>query len=264
MGLLGQSTIAWSLFAYLVAAIPVGLVIGRLRGVDIRQIGSGNIGATNAVRALGRKWGLIVFALDVLKAFTPVALAARADALGGLPEPEAAIAIVGAAATLGHIYPIYLGFRGGKGVACALGVFFAIVPFAGLLAVVLYLQTLILTRGQRRHPPHPLERRARRLSGARARALAADLVAPPQQPPRGDRRRQGPQARRLVRRVERGSPTSADADDDPCSLRHPGRRPRVLTLVWERPGLVRWIAGTDAHHPLRRRLRRGYPDRGAP
>lgn len=146
VGLLGQSTIAWSLFAYLVAAIPVGLVIGRLRGVDIRQIGSGNIGATNAVRALGRKWGLIVFALDVLKAFTPVALAARADALGGLPEPEAAIAIVGAAATLGHIYPIYLGFRGGKGVACALGVFFAIVPFAGLLAVVLYLQTLILTR----------------------------------------------------------------------------------------------------------------------
>lgn len=146
MGLLGQSTIAWSVFAYLVAAIPVGVLIGRLRGVDLRSVGSGNIGATNAVRALGRTWGLIVFVLDVLKAFAPVALAARSGALGGLPEPEAAIAIVGGAATLGHIYPIYLGFRGGKGVACALGVFFAIVPLTGLLAVLLYLQALVLTR----------------------------------------------------------------------------------------------------------------------
>ncbi|MEZ4448124.1 MAG: glycerol-3-phosphate acyltransferase [Nannocystaceae bacterium] len=146
MGLLGQSTTAWCVFAYLVAAIPVGLVIGRLRGVDLRAIGSGNIGATNAVRALGRKWGAAVFLLDVLKAFGPVALAARADALGGVSEPESAIAWVGAAATLGHIYPIYLRFRGGKGVACALGVFFAILPLSGLLAVILYAQTLILTR----------------------------------------------------------------------------------------------------------------------
>lgn len=146
MGLLGQSTFAWCLFAYLVAAIPVGLVIGRLRGVDLRTIGSGNIGATNAVRALGRRWGVVVFALDVLKAFGPVALAASSAALGGRADADAAIAWVGAAATLGHIYPVYLGFRGGKGVACALGVFFAVLPLAGLLAVILYAQTLILTR----------------------------------------------------------------------------------------------------------------------
>ncbi len=143
---LGQSAIAWCALAYFVAALPFGLMIGRARGVDIRRIGSGNIGATNAVRALGRKWGLIVFALDLLKAFAPVTLAAGADALGARPEPEAALACVGAAATLGHIFPIYLGFRGGKGVACALGVFAALVPAAGAIAALLYVQTLLLTR----------------------------------------------------------------------------------------------------------------------
>ena len=146
MPVLGESVIAWCLFAYLVAAIPVGLVIGRLRGVDIRAVGSGNIGATNAVRALGKKWGVVVFLLDVLKAYAPVALAAGEGALGGRPEPEAAIAWVGAAATLGHVFPIYLGFRGGKGVACALGVFLAILPLAGVIAGLLYVQTLALTR----------------------------------------------------------------------------------------------------------------------
>jgi len=142
----GESALAWSVFAYLIAATPVGLVIGRLRGVDIRAVGSGNIGATNAVRALGRKWGALVFLLDVLKAYAPVALAMAPDALGGLAEPAPAIALVGAAATCGHIFPVYLRFRGGKGVACALGVFAAVVPFAGLLAAVLYAQTLLLTR----------------------------------------------------------------------------------------------------------------------
>ena len=66
--LLGQSVLAWSLFAYLVAAIPMGVLVGLARGVDIRKLGSGNIGATNAVRVLGAKWGLVVFVLDVLKA----------------------------------------------------------------------------------------------------------------------------------------------------------------------------------------------------
>ena len=143
---LSHSATAWCVFAYLIAATPFGLMIGRARGVDIRRIGSGNIGATNAVRALGRTWGLVVFALDVLKAFVPVSLAASADYLGAHPEPEAALACVGAAATLGHIFPVYLGFRGGKGVACALGVFSALVPAAGILAALLYMQTLLLTR----------------------------------------------------------------------------------------------------------------------
>lgn len=143
MELLGQSVLAWSLFAYFAAATPMGVLVGRLRGVDIRSAGSGNIGATNAVRVLGARWGLVVFVLDVLKAFLPVWLASSDTALGGRPD---ALAWVGLAASLGHIFPIYLGFRGGKGVACALGVYSALVPVVGLLGGVLYLQTLALTR----------------------------------------------------------------------------------------------------------------------
>jgi glycerol-3-phosphate acyltransferase PlsY len=141
--LLGQSVLAWSLFAYLVAAIPMGVLVGLARGVDIRKLGSGNIGATNAVRVLGARWGLVVFVLDVLKAFLPVRLAMAGWALGG---SEGALAVVALAATLGHIFPVYLGFRGGKGVACALGVFAALMPASGLFAGILYLQTLALTR----------------------------------------------------------------------------------------------------------------------
>lgn len=143
MELLGQSVLAWSLFAYFAAATPMGVLVGRLRGVDIRSAGSGNIGATNAVRVLGARWGLVVFVLDVLKAFLPVWLASDAAALGDKPE---ALAWVALAASLGHIFPVYLGFRGGKGVACALGVYTALVPMVGLLGGVLYLQTLALTR----------------------------------------------------------------------------------------------------------------------
>lgn len=139
------SVLGWCLFAYLIAALPMGVVVGWLRGVDIRQLGSGNIGATNASRVLGAKWGLLVFVLDVIKAYLPVRLA-MSSALGDLPDPTAALAWVGLAATLGHIFPVYLGFRGGKGVACALGVFSALVPLAGLLAAVIYVQTLALTR----------------------------------------------------------------------------------------------------------------------
>ncbi len=136
-----DSLLVWCLFAYLVAAIPVGLLIGKLRGVDIRAIGSGNIGATNAVRALGKKWGALVFLLDVLKAYLPVRLA-----MWGFGEGTSQVAWVGLCATLGHIYPVYLGFRGGKGVACALGVFSAVMPISGVMALTLYIQTIFLTR----------------------------------------------------------------------------------------------------------------------
>jgi len=144
--LLGQSLLAWSLFAYFVAAIPMGVLVGFLRGVDLRAAGSGNIGATNAVRVLGAKWGIVVFLLDLLKAYLPVRLAMSGWALGGLPEPAGALAVVGAMATLGHIFPVYLRFRGGKGVACALGVFTALMPVAGLFAGLMYVQTLAMTR----------------------------------------------------------------------------------------------------------------------
>lgn len=146
VAVVGQSVLAWSLLAYLVAAIPMGVLVGLSRGIDIRKLGSGNIGATNAVRVLGAKWGIVVFLLDLLKAWLPVRLAMADGALGGLPAPEAGLACVGLAATLGHIFPVYLGFRGGKGVACALGVFAALMPVGGVFAGLVYLQTLALTR----------------------------------------------------------------------------------------------------------------------
>jgi glycerol-3-phosphate acyltransferase PlsY len=136
--------LAWMLFAYLLAGIPVGLLIGRLRGVDLRDVGSGNIGTTNAIRALGRRWGLLVFALDVGKAALPVALAQLRFGLD--PDAPEKIALVALAAIVGHVFPVYLRFAGGKGVACAFGVFLVLAPKAALIGLIAYLQTLWLTR----------------------------------------------------------------------------------------------------------------------
>lgn len=134
----------WTAIAYFVAAIPTGVLVARLRGVDLRAAGSGNIGATNAGRVLGAKLGVLVLVLDVIKAATPVWLAMRDDALG--PHDAVGLACVGFAAVCGHIFPIYLGFKGGKGVACALGVFLALDPAVAVLAVIMYGQSVWLTR----------------------------------------------------------------------------------------------------------------------
>lgn len=128
--------------SYFVGAIPCGYLVGRMRGIDLRSVGSGNIGASNATRELGTKLGLSVFAADVFKAaLAPLLLRALA------PQLDLRwIALAGFCAFLGHIYPIYLKFRGGKGVSCALGVCLVLVPAAGVCAFLLYLQTLWLTR----------------------------------------------------------------------------------------------------------------------
>ncbi|MGE0481125.1 MAG: glycerol-3-phosphate 1-O-acyltransferase PlsY [Phycisphaerae bacterium] len=116
--------------AYLVGAIPFGVWIARGHGVDIRAHGSGNIGATNVGRVLGRKWGLLCLALDVLKGLLPT-LAAKFVLLP--PAPDATDfgrwLLIASAAVLGHVFPIYLGFRGGKGVATTVGVGLGIYPF---------------------------------------------------------------------------------------------------------------------------------------
>ncbi|MBI5864981.1 MAG: glycerol-3-phosphate acyltransferase [Planctomycetes bacterium] len=108
--------------AYLPGAVPFGLLIGLARGVDIRKAGSGNIGATNAGRVLGRKWGFLCLALDILKGLIPTLIAR-----GALLHPPLTSEImlqwvlVGAATVIGHTFPVYLGFRGGKGVATTIG-----------------------------------------------------------------------------------------------------------------------------------------------
>jgi len=114
--------------AYLIGAIPFGLFLGWLRGLDIRNQGSGNIGATNVTRVLGKAWGYPCFALDFLKGCLPVLAAAHWGA-PALPAAWAAWAAVLAAggAVAGHIWPVYLGFKGGKGVSTTLG---ALLPVA--------------------------------------------------------------------------------------------------------------------------------------
>jgi acyl phosphate:glycerol-3-phosphate acyltransferase len=131
--------------AYLLGSVPFSLILGRLRGVDIRTIGSGNIGATNLTRALGRRWGIAAFALDFLKGLAPVVLAL----LLARPEievrPEHAAMACGAAAILGHVFPIYLRFRGGKGVATSFGVIAGLAPVASLAAGAAWLGLFLLT-----------------------------------------------------------------------------------------------------------------------
>jgi acyl phosphate:glycerol-3-phosphate acyltransferase len=134
------------LAAYLLGAIPFGLVVGRLRGVDLRSLGSGNIGATNAVRGMGKGWGAVVFGLDALKAAAPILAGQQFLDRAAIPNFDAWIAAIAVAGVSGHIFPIYLRFRGGKGVACAFGAFFALSPIVAFAAGMVYLQILVLTR----------------------------------------------------------------------------------------------------------------------
>lgn len=122
--------------AYLVGAIPFGFVVGKLKGIDIRTAGSGNIGATNVGRLLGKRWFWLVFALDALKGTAP--MLAGLWVTSGLPEGPgkyAAWLAAGMAALLGHVFPVYLGFKGGKGVATALGMMLGVWPFYTLAAI---------------------------------------------------------------------------------------------------------------------------------
>src|SRR5688500_11562142 len=117
--------------SYLAGSIPFGLVVARARGVDIRAVGSKNIGATNVARALGKKLGALVLFLDALKGLLPTLVARHA-----LHLDDNLVALVGLAAILGHVFPVWLRFRGGKGVATALGVFAALTPVAAAASVL--------------------------------------------------------------------------------------------------------------------------------
>jgi acyl phosphate:glycerol-3-phosphate acyltransferase len=122
---------------FLAGSIPFGLVLARaLLGVDVRTVGSGNIGATNVARAGGKKLGVVVLLLDAAKAVVPM-LVARA-LLGDAPHGDTWVVATGAAAFLGHVYTPWLRFQGGKGVAMGLGVFAVLSPWAALAGVVAY------------------------------------------------------------------------------------------------------------------------------
>jgi glycerol-3-phosphate acyltransferase PlsY len=130
------------LAAYLFGAIPFGLLLGKyVGGVDVRAAGSGNIGATNVARSAGKVLGLVTLLLDAAKGATPVLVARHV-----LDQPVEVVAAAGVAAVVGHVFPIYLRFKGGKGVATGLGVFLALSPLATLAAALAFAVVFGLTR----------------------------------------------------------------------------------------------------------------------
>ena len=125
--------------AYLIGSIPFGYATARIIGkIDIRQHGSGNIGATNVGRVLGSKWGMLVFMLDLLKGLLPVALVSQWLIGAHAPALVHWQVAAGIATILGHMFPCWLGFRGGKRVATALGVVSFLAPWATAVAVVIF------------------------------------------------------------------------------------------------------------------------------
>lgn len=128
------------IFAYLLGSVPFGLLLARTRGVNIRAVGSGNIGATNVGRALGRKYGILCFVLDVFKGLLPMLLARWIGVVSSQPKTDELFVwlLAGCAAVCGHVFPIYLRFRGGKGVATSLGVVLGLWPYFTVCGVVVF------------------------------------------------------------------------------------------------------------------------------
>ncbi len=133
---------------YLLGSCPNGYLVSRARGIDIRQHGSGNIGATNVLRVLGKKWGYLVFALDALKGFAAVriAFAIGSASLIGDTQRDLVGIVAGLACILGHTFPVWLGFRGGKGVATSAGVLLGLMPIAVFSVLAVWLLLFQITK----------------------------------------------------------------------------------------------------------------------
>jgi glycerol-3-phosphate acyltransferase PlsY len=137
----------WPVVLYLIGSIPAGYLMGRARGIDIRQHGSGNIGATNVWRVMGRNWGLLAFACDFLKGFLPLHLVRISFFPDSGPWPVALLLVVGGlGAIIGHNYTPWLGFKGGKGIATSAGVLGAILPEVLALSLSLWIIAVLTTR----------------------------------------------------------------------------------------------------------------------
>ena len=131
--------------AYLLGSIPFGLIIAKAHGKDLRSIGSGNIGATNVARALGKKWAYFCFLLDVLKGCIPTLAGIK---LASTPATTTELMLslaAGCAAILGHIFPIYVKFKGGKGVATSFGVALGLWPYFTICSLVSFAIWIVVT-----------------------------------------------------------------------------------------------------------------------
>jgi len=132
--------VPWIFFGYAIGSVPFAFLVARRAGIDVRVAGSGNVGAANVLRTTGTPSGVIVMALDISKGAATV-LVAYAGA-----GTIASMAAAGAAAIVGHIYPVWLKFHGGKGVAVAAGVFAVLAPAAAVIAAGVFLATVWITR----------------------------------------------------------------------------------------------------------------------
>ncbi len=138
-----------AIVAYLLGSIPFGLILVRVfRKEDIRTLGSGNIGATNVVRSGAKGLGAATFVLDAVKGYAAVYVAGLLmhGSSHGVPALQNAEALAGLIVVLGHMYPVWLGFKGGKGVATALGMAIALSPLAALLALAFFVAVFLLSR----------------------------------------------------------------------------------------------------------------------
>lgn len=132
--------IGWALFGYLLGSVPFAFLLARRAGIDVRVQGSGNVGAANVLRTTGMPLGVAVMALDISKGAATV-LTAHAAAAG-----LTSMAIAGASAVVGHIYPVWLGFKGGKGVAVAAGVFGILAPVATMISAAVFIACVWISR----------------------------------------------------------------------------------------------------------------------
>ena len=145
--MLTDSNIVFLILSYLIGSVPFSIIAGKLfKGIDVREYGSGNAGATNTFRVLGKTAGIPVLLLDVLKGYIAVNLVWYTSYV---PSTEIYINLqltFGIAAVLGHVFPIYVGFRGGKGVATLLGFMLAVFTEAALISIVVFVLTLLFSK----------------------------------------------------------------------------------------------------------------------
>ena len=136
------------LISYLLGSIPAGYLAGRIAGIDIRHAGSGNIGATNVTRVLGKRYGYPVFVVDFLKGLMAVSISIFIEKrVQPVLVPTEILGIVAAiSCVVGHSFPVWLSFKGGKGVATSMGALFGLVPFVALIGVAVWVITFEMTR----------------------------------------------------------------------------------------------------------------------
>ena len=145
--MLSPGFLARVLLAYLIGSIPTAYLLVRAKkGIDIRTVGSGNVGATNAGRVLGRRYFGVVFILDLLKGFLPTLFLPLLLKSRGQEVSVDLPALIAIAAILGHNFPIYLGFRGGKGVSTSLGAVLALDPVSASVAATAFVASALITR----------------------------------------------------------------------------------------------------------------------